>query len=109
MIIPFVLVSILFLLGMWFILTSSSNQNRGEEKIVSIDDTGDLSPVSEPFFKLVAENQLNQIINLLGTILACLKFIVFVIVCWIIAKIALFAMYGTAAVKVIDGIIQFVK
>lgn len=104
-----IIVSVLFLLGMWFILTSSSDRNRNEEKIVSIDDTGDLSPVSEPFFKSVTEAQLNQIINLLGTIAACLKFMVFVIICWIIAKIALFVMYGTAVVKVIDGITQFMK
>lgn len=108
MIIPFVLVSILFLLGMWFILTSSSNQNN-DEKIVSIDDTGDLSPVPESFSKLVTENQLNQIINLLGAISACLKFIVFVIVCWIIAKIALFVMYGTAILEIFDSITQFMK
>lgn len=104
-----IIVSVLFLLGMWFILTSSSDRNRDEEKIVNIDDMGDLSPVSEPFFKSVTEAQLNQIINLLGTISACLKFIVFVIVCWIIAKIALFVMYGTAILEIFDSITQFMK
>lgn len=107
MIIPVVLVSILFLFGMWYIVTSSSDRYECGEKIVSIDDCGDLSPASDSIFKLATESQLNQIINLLGTIAACLKFFVFVIVCWIIAKIALFVMYGTAALKVIDGINQF--
>lgn len=92
---------ILFSLGMYFLTPDFKRDELIENDMAA--------PAQEVFFESVTEAQLSRIINLLETIASCLKFFVFVIVCWVVIKIVLFAIYGTAAFKLIEGVNQILK